>query len=454
MTVPERMKSVAISMPGIQGPVLSVNRKIGHVVLGKADVALDRADNTADHEKPVSSAQQAALDQKLDASQYHKYFKGSYASIEALQVTWPTGMAIAGDYATVDQGAGFPLVRYSYDEDDGWVLGTGIIAATTAEIVEGGNLYFTEARVRSAFLSGLSTVFNAAITAADSVLSAIGKLQAQITFNAVPDVTFLQLLALNVSSYAGRKFRVTDVGVNGSYWCSNGNVWRSTNAAGIELSQSQLRAGYICFGGAGSYSQSGTVITVVSQGHGLPRTLNGARVYLAASGSLASGWHDGFSWIDQNSFSVRSNVSQNVSGALASLPASVVASGVAFMPDLSQAMPAGLFSGLRIDSECIAKAGVSATKSCAISHNAGVLFSNSLTGKSCSIRGVSAHAIANDGVLGGIVSIPPTQAIGVQSTSAEGYIELMPGGSFDLSFSMSANAGWVAARISITLHPA
>lgn len=58
--------------------------------------------------------------------------------------------------------------------------------STTSAIVEGSNLYFTSARVRSVTLDGLNLAVTSAITAADSVLSALGKLQAQVT--AKPDV--------------------------------------------------------------------------------------------------------------------------------------------------------------------------------------------------------------------------------------------------------------------------
>lgn len=54
--------------------------------------------------------------------------------------------------------------------------------STTDELTEGvSNLYFTVARVRNTLLTGLSTATNAVITAADTVLDAFGKLQAQIT---------------------------------------------------------------------------------------------------------------------------------------------------------------------------------------------------------------------------------------------------------------------------------
>lgn len=53
---------------------------------------------------------------------------------------------------------------------------------STDAVVEGStNLYFTESRVRATVLTGLSLATNAAITAADSVLSAFGKLQKQLS---------------------------------------------------------------------------------------------------------------------------------------------------------------------------------------------------------------------------------------------------------------------------------
>lgn len=51
---------------------------------------------------------------------------------------------------------------------------------TTTNVNEGTNLYFTEARVRSTLLTGFSLAVSTAVVAADSILVAIGKLQAQI----------------------------------------------------------------------------------------------------------------------------------------------------------------------------------------------------------------------------------------------------------------------------------
>ena len=54
--------------------------------------------------------------------------------------------------------------------------------ADTSGLAEGStNLYYTDARVRAAPLTGLSTSTSTAITASDTVLTAPGKLQAQVT---------------------------------------------------------------------------------------------------------------------------------------------------------------------------------------------------------------------------------------------------------------------------------
>src|SRR6478736_6274461 len=53
---------------------------------------------------------------------------------------------------------------------------------STDAVPEGStNLYFTAQRVRDTLLAGLSTATNAVITTADSVLTALGKLQKQVT---------------------------------------------------------------------------------------------------------------------------------------------------------------------------------------------------------------------------------------------------------------------------------
>lgn len=73
----------------------------------------------------------------------------------------------------------------------------------TAAVAESGNLYFTEARVRSTVLTGLSTATATAVTASDNVLVGMGKLQGQIN-GITPGVDQLvNLTDTDISSPAG-----------------------------------------------------------------------------------------------------------------------------------------------------------------------------------------------------------------------------------------------------------
>jgi len=117
---------------------------------------------------------------KLDSSSYVQHYRGKYASLATLQAIIPSGAD--GNYAIVDSGAGNDALYYIWDAQDGWVSGGATTASTTDTVTEGStNLYFTESRVRNTFLTGLSLATNAAISASDSVLGALGKLQKQIS---------------------------------------------------------------------------------------------------------------------------------------------------------------------------------------------------------------------------------------------------------------------------------
>lgn len=115
----------------------------------------------------------------------------------------------------------------------------GLVASpgTSDAVAEGNNnLYFTQARVRSTPLAGISFSTNSAIAAGDTVLTAFGKLQAQITafvpgFADVPTDTNLYLRkgdhtwslytppAAGISAPAG--------GADGKTYVYRNNVWVS-----------------------------------------------------------------------------------------------------------------------------------------------------------------------------------------------------------------------------------
>lgn len=94
-----------------------------------------------------------------------------YDDFETLPVTGESGKI----YITLDDNSEYRWSGSVYVE----LIGS---PGTTDEITEGaGNLFFTPARVLAVVLTGLSFASNVAITAADSVIVAFGKLQRQIT---------------------------------------------------------------------------------------------------------------------------------------------------------------------------------------------------------------------------------------------------------------------------------
>ena len=123
---------------------------------------------------------QDAFDLKLDSADYNDRFLGLFASVFDLEAAHPT--ASAGDYAQVDFGIGMDVIVYAWDVSDAqWSAVGGSAIANTDALPEGSsNLYHTSQRVRDTSLTGLSTATATPITSADTVLSAAGKLQAQI----------------------------------------------------------------------------------------------------------------------------------------------------------------------------------------------------------------------------------------------------------------------------------
>ena len=96
-----------------------------------------------------------------------------YANLEAFPGTGESGKI----YIAIDTGRQYRWSGSAY---------TQLVASpgTTDALSEGSNnLYFTASRVRDTLLTGLAMATNAVITAADSVLLALGKLQRQVSDN-------------------------------------------------------------------------------------------------------------------------------------------------------------------------------------------------------------------------------------------------------------------------------
>lgn len=134
--------------------VLTVNGRDGDVTLVKGDVGLANVNNTSDANKPVSTAQQTALNNKVDkeagkglspeeftsaektklAGLESSHFRGSFVSLAAL--TSAVTDAAPGDYADVDAGAGSPAVRYIWDDSDTEWVASGAVDPITASQVK------------------------------------------------------------------------------------------------------------------------------------------------------------------------------------------------------------------------------------------------------------------------------------------------------------------------------
>lgn len=110
---------------------------------------------------------------KVPASQLPSYVDDvlEYANFAAFPITGESGkIYVAQDANKTYRWGGSAYVEISASP------------GSTDAVTEGAsNLYFTAQRVRDALLTGLSLATNAAITATDSVLSALGKLQKQIS---------------------------------------------------------------------------------------------------------------------------------------------------------------------------------------------------------------------------------------------------------------------------------
>jgi hypothetical protein len=161
----------------------------------KTQVGLSNVDNTSDLNKPISTATQTALNLKINSSligansgvasldsggkvpsaQLPSFVDDvlEFASLASFPGTGETGKI----YVALDTNKTYRWSGSAYVE-------ISASPGSTDAVTEGvTNLYFTTARVLATALSGLSTATNAVITTADTVLSAFGKLQKQISDN-------------------------------------------------------------------------------------------------------------------------------------------------------------------------------------------------------------------------------------------------------------------------------
>jgi hypothetical protein len=79
---------------------------------------------------------------------------------------------------------------------------TGTVVLSTTDIAEGTNLYYTDARVRAATLTGYSVGTNTAISATDTTLGALQKLQGQINSKASSSTLASDVLATVLTGFS------------------------------------------------------------------------------------------------------------------------------------------------------------------------------------------------------------------------------------------------------------
>jgi len=128
--------------------------------------------------------------------------------------------------------------------------------------------------------------------------------------------TYANIVAnYEASSFSGKQAFATDMGVRGCPVYSNGTNWRrlfsTADYAGVQKA--------LFIGGSGAtYSQTGTTVTVTWTAHGFSAyEFNGAWAYLVQStGDLLTGWFTNFVYVNANTFTVTSTVSQSTSGNL------------------------------------------------------------------------------------------------------------------------------------------
>ena len=156
---------------GGSGAVDSVNGQTGVVVLDTDDVA-EGASNLYFTNARASAA---APVQSVNGQTGAVDLSGSYAPLSHV------GSGGTAHANVVAGGAAGFMTGADKTKLDG--IASGATAnADTDSLAEGAtNKYFTEPRVRNTVLTGLSLLAGGAITAADSVLSALGRLQKQIS---------------------------------------------------------------------------------------------------------------------------------------------------------------------------------------------------------------------------------------------------------------------------------
>ncbi|RPE05561.1 hypothetical protein EGT74_24570 [Chitinophaga lutea] len=241
-------QQVTDSLNNRPAPVQSVNGYTGNVTLTKSDVGLASADNTSDANKPVSTAQQAALDLKEDVAN-----KSTSTSLGASNTLYPTQNAVKtyvdGVAAALAPSSGSAnYIQNQFDapqSGNGWLSGqfrvgglpgSGFVHLNTAVGAAGWTGYYLSSGVRLGYIGGDATNMNyVAENGANHVFSggvAVGNsgFQTPLTYTVTADGTdgvagrFIQY---NAAQNRGMNLQLTGGATPGmAFWLTNsGGGW-------------------------------------------------------------------------------------------------------------------------------------------------------------------------------------------------------------------------------------
>lgn len=170
--------------------------------------------------------------------------------------SFPATGEIGKIYIAIDSGKQYRWSGSAYIQ-----ITNGLIASTN-DVPEGSNnLYFLASRVLSSILTGLSTASSSVITAADTVLSAFGKLQVQIllkqniisgTANVIPKFGTGGLVGSNLSDNGTLVSTSTDMTINGVRVGRGGGFLSNNTTVGAQAGNSNNNGNQNTFIGASS----------------------------------------------------------------------------------------------------------------------------------------------------------------------------------------------------------
>lgn len=271
----------------------AINAAVG--LLNKSSIGLPNVDNTADIDKPVSTATAAAIADIKSQTINITESRNSQASDDGNYLVNATGsnytyMLVSG----MGENFGVVLIQQS--------TGTITIAAGS------GVTFVGDSFATSEIGNIIYVIWLTGETYLVKIVSGVG-------FSILAPTTYSGLASLTPSAYTGQSVLVTDVGVNGSVFTSNGTKWVPPTKIQVINGGAGWIVPSLTAANAATYSQTGTTLTVTSTGHNIPATENGGFVYLAiASGLATAGWFSNFTWVSANSFTCTNLESLSTSG--------------------------------------------------------------------------------------------------------------------------------------------